>query len=368
MRIVFIILLIIHASIHLFGFLKAFGFAEFEALKQPITKGLGLFWLLAFGLLLATAIAFLMSSERWWIISFFALVVSQVLVFWFWSDAKYGTVLNLLILIPTILGYADFSFQKRLGLERAELFDQTQFLDQNLVRPADVSVLPPAVKKWLMNSGVVGKKRASNVYLVQELQLRLKPDQSEWNYGKADQYFSIEPPSFHWKMNMDMNALMSVAGRDQYKEGKGEMLIKIQSLIPVADAKEDKKIDQATLQRYLAEMVWFPSAALSSYVKWEHLDEHSAKATFSYQGVTGSGVFHFDEAGAFQKFVAMRYKDAKDPKPTEWIVSALKTEEKNGIKIPTECEASWTLENGSWTWLKLRIVQLTYNVEKQGSI
>ena len=83
-----------------------------------------------------------------------------------------------------------------------------------------------------------------------------------------------------------------------------------------------------------------------------------------FKGTKGSGEFHFDEKGNFKKFVAMRYQDLITEEPTEWIVIAIKTEERNGIKIPVECEASWILERGKWTWLKLKIKEIQYNVEE----
>ncbi|MCW8940144.1 MAG: hypothetical protein OQJ88_05765, partial [Flavobacteriales bacterium] len=120
----------------------------------------------------------------------------------------------------------------------------------------------------------------------------------------------------------------------------------------------------ATLQRYLAEIVWFPSASLSQYIKWEAIDDYSARATMEYKGTKGSGEFHFDKEGNFEKFVAMRYQDSNAIKPTKWTVISTRTEERNGIKIPVECEASWELENGKWTWLKLRITDIQYNVNE----
>jgi hypothetical protein len=160
-----------------------------------------------------------------------------------------------------------------------------------------------------------------------------------------------------------MNPFLPVTGRDQFTNGHGEMTIQLFSLIPVAHAENDTKVNQATLQRYLAEIVWFPSAALSAYITWEALDAYSAKATMAYNGTSGSGVFHFDSAGNFKKFVALRYQDSDAIKPTEWTVTALKTEEHHGIKIPVTCEASWTLETGTWTWLQLNIRAIQYNLK-----
>lgn len=104
--------------------------------------------------------------------------------------------------------------------------------------------------------------------------------------------------------------------------------------------------------------------SLSPYIKWEAIDDFSAKATMEYKGTIGSGVFYFDKIGNFEKFVAMRFEDSKATKPTEWTVTATKTEERNGIKIPVECQASWKLKDGEWIWLKLKITNIQYNVKE----
>ncbi|MBL0237643.1 MAG: hypothetical protein IPQ02_13775 [Saprospiraceae bacterium] len=48
LRIIFPILICIHASIHLLGFVKAFGISEVKQLTQAISKPFGIGWLLAF--------------------------------------------------------------------------------------------------------------------------------------------------------------------------------------------------------------------------------------------------------------------------------------------------------------------------------
>ncbi len=270
---------------------------------------------------------------------------------------------GLILLLLTIVKYFSFSFKNRIRQEQLELFDKSENLAKRNVSVDDISNLPLIVQKWLTNNGVVGSPFISNVYLTQELHLKLKPEQGDWNKGVAEQYFTIQPPAFNWNLNTQMNPLLRIVGQDKFENGKGEMLIKLLSLIKVADVKDDEKVNQATLQRYLAEMVWFPSAALSNYIHWESLNDNSARATMKYNGTEGAGIFHFDENGHFQKFEAMRFKDAKDKEPTKWTVIASKLEKQNGIIIPTECEAKWSLDNKEWTWLKLKIKDISYNLE-----
>ena len=360
MRIVLIILIGIHGIIHLFGFLKAFEISEVNTIIQPISKTYGIVWFLAFLLFAITIILILFNSDYWWIGGFLAVIISQVLVFYYWSDAKFGTVANVIILLATIIGYSSFNFKQQIKAERIGLFENSQFKDREIITQEELVGLPTIVQKWLTNSGIIGKKAISRVHLTQELQLKLKPDQTSWSKGVAEQYFTIQPPAFNWHINTEMNSVLSVVGRDKFEDGKGEMTIKLFSLIPVANSKNNEKVNQATLQRYLAEIVWFPSASLNQYIKWEIIDDYSARAIMEYKGTKGSGEFHFDKDGNFEKFVAMRYQYSDAINPTEWSVIATKTEKMKGIKIPVECEASWELEGGKWTWLKLKITEIKY--------
>ncbi len=273
-------------------------------------------------------------------------------------------ILGLFILLSAIVRYFSFRFKNRLKQEQVELFNKSENSSKKKVNADDISTLPSIIQKWLTNSGIVGNPMISNVHLTQELDLKLKPEQADWNKGVAEQYFTIQPPAFNWSLNTQMNPLLRIVGRDKFENGKGEMLIKLLSLITVADEKNDEKVNQATLQRYLAEIVWFPSAALSNYIHWESLDDNSARATMKYNGTEGSGIFHFEDGGQFKKFVAMRFKDAKDKEPTKWTVIATKSEERNGIIIPTECEAIWSLQDKEWTWLKLKIKDISYNLKE----
>lgn len=363
MRITLTILIIIHGIIHFFEFLKTFGISEFNTISQSIPKTYGIFWLLTFLLFVITIILILVDLDYWWLSGFLAVVISQLLIFNYWSDAKFGTIANVIILFAAMFGYSNFNFKHKIKMERLRLFENSQLENQEIVTERALLDLPPVVQKWLTNNGFIGNKLISNVHLVQELKLKLKPEQTNWNHGMAEQYFTIQPPAFNWSVSAKMNSILSIIGRDKFEDGKGEMIIKLFSLIPLANAKSNKKVNQATLQRYLAEIVWFPSVSLSQYIKWETIDDYSARATMEYKGTKGSGKFYFDKDGNFEKFVAMRYQDSNAIKPTEWIVTATRTEERNGIKIPIECEVSWELKNGKWTWLKLKIKDIQYNLQ-----
>jgi hypothetical protein len=361
MRIALIIVIGIHGIIHLFGFLKAFDLSEFNAIAQPISKMFGLFWLLAFVLFISTFVLLLNKSNYWWIIGITAVLISQFLIIMYWKDAKFGTLINLVVVISSLVGFGNFSFNKKVTAEISQMLANSKTSETPAVSERITSDLPHIIQKWLLHNGTIGHETIETVFLEQEAQILMTPEQKEWSYAEAKQHFTIEPPAFNWSVNLKMNSVINVVGRDKFMNGKGEMIIKLFSTIPMVNERHNDKIDQATLQRYLAEIVWFPSAVLSPYISWEAIDLYSARATMSYNGTVGSGVFHFDENGVFKKFVAMRYKDKKDAEPAEWIVTATKTEVRNGISIPVELKVDWKVNNHYWTWLKLKITNIEYN-------
>ena len=133
------------------------------------------------------------------------------------------------------------------------------------------------------------------------------------------------------------------------------------TIIPLSRIKNNDKGEQASLQRFLAEMVWYPSAARLPYIRWESLDDHSAKATMSYGGTTGSGSFHFDQQGKFVQFKAWRYKDSIPEAPLlQWIVTSELSERRDGYTIPVKLSAAWKQDATEWTWLKVAVNKVQY--------
>jgi len=105
LRIIFAVLLIIHGLIHFMGFFKAYGIAEIEALKLPISQILGLVWAGVAVLFLFTAVGYLIGLDWWWVPAAIGVMTSQVLVIMYWQDAKFGSIANAIILIACLIGY-----------------------------------------------------------------------------------------------------------------------------------------------------------------------------------------------------------------------------------------------------------------------
>lgn len=361
MRAFFLIIVTLHALIHSLGFVKAFGIRELKGLTLPISKPLGIVWLLTAALLLVYGLLYQLHYKYAWIVGIVGVQISQLLILYFWKDAQLGTLPNVLMLAVLVFSYSDSMFDGLVREETQEILTHTVAYPTVLTRE-ETAHLPAPVQRWLAGCGAVGRPKAENGRITQKAQMKMKPEQNNWYPATAIQHTNISEPAFIWSVDLKMNPLMWFRGRDKLQNGKGEMLIRLNSLLNVVN-EHGKKMDEGSMQRFLGEMVWFPSLALSPYVEWEPIDDFSARATIAYRGTEGSGTFYFNEKGDFTRFVALRYQgNAPDSEKKEWILTVDDYAVFDGIRMPSQMKAAWKLDHGDWNWLRLEIADLQYNV------
>lgn len=106
-KIILSFVIVVHGLIHLLGFVKAYDLASVEQLTEDISKTTGLIWLLTSVLFLVTVFLYFTQNDVWWVVGLVAVIISQVLIILSWSDAKYGTIANVIIAIPIIMAIAE---------------------------------------------------------------------------------------------------------------------------------------------------------------------------------------------------------------------------------------------------------------------
>ena len=367
MRYAFVIIIGIHGIIHLMGFIKAFEVAGINQLSQYISKPIGILWLLTSILFIATSISYTYKKDWWYVVAIICIIISQTLIILYWKDAKFGTIANSIILLLSISAYGHNQFDKMVQKETKLMLENVQSENISIISKADINHLPEIIQKWIQNSDVVGKEKVIAGHLKQIGKMRTKPE-SKWLYFTAAQHFNLENPAFIWTTKVDAMPIIKMIGRDKLYNGEGEMLIKLASLIPVVNQGKNDKINSGSMIRFLAEMCWFPSAALSDYIFWESIDETSAKATLTTNGKSVSGVFLFSDGGDLVSFETLRYYGSKnDSKLEKWFIKMDSYKVFNDIKIPNECEVIWKLKEGDFKWLDLEITDLEYKNSNQKS-
>jgi hypothetical protein len=268
---------------------------------------------------------------------------------------------GLVVLLALTLAWGHWGFNRMVRQEVAAFLPRTLPAGE-VVTPGRIAHLPAPVQNWLVRSGMVGQDEIAVVHLHQSGQMLTKPGGS-WMPVVSEQYFRTADPGFIWLADVKMMPLLHMAGRDMYQDGRGKMVIKLASLLKVVDAS-GAETDQGTMLRWLAEMVWFPSASLSPYITWEAVDSLSAKATMKYGEVTASGLFTFTPEGDFSSFIADRYYYRKEGSTLEpWLVRVEEGGygELGGIRMPVRCTVTWRFKEGDFTWYRLTIEGAEYN-------
>ena len=94
--------LLLYGFIHFMGVAKAFNLAELSELKLPISPAMGVFWGVAGATLLSAAVLMWTPVQMWWVVAIGGVLLSQIVVFYAWSDARFGTAANVLVLAGSL--------------------------------------------------------------------------------------------------------------------------------------------------------------------------------------------------------------------------------------------------------------------------
>ncbi|MBU1370717.1 MAG: hypothetical protein KJ578_14105 [Bacteroidetes bacterium] len=365
MRLLLLIFLFFHGLIHLIGFVKGFFPAALPKLSFIVSSTAAVFWLITTLLFLFSGILFLLGKSGWASIALVATVISAVLIIAAWQEARFGMIANFLILIAAIVAIGNQQFERKVRKEMNLVAGDTRLVAPEILQESDIRNLPENVRSWLISTGAVGRQRASTVTISQDFKMKLKPEQENWYNAQARQFYNVEHPGFIWTVDLKMNPLIQVSGRDKFYDGKGAMEMRMNGFIPLGN-ETGPKMDEGTLQRFLGEIVWFPSAATSEFITWEAIDIQTSKAVMNYRGTSGSGTFYFGKDGHFERFEAMRYMGNKaDAKKYLWEIRVLEDSTFNGITVPSKCEAIWHLDEGQWKWCEIEITSLAYNLDDE---
>jgi len=281
--------------------------------------------------------------------------VQRILVILFW-------IIGILILILVSTDIAGSISLARSTQEEVELlFNQDLLYSPGRIDIENFTGLPDPVKRWLSYSGIIGKEDMINIRIEQEGVFRTGP-KAKWMDFEAVEYFNTSHPSFMWHANMKVAPFVYIGGRDLYFNGVGNMKIKLFSAFTLVDASA-VEMDQASLLRYLSEMIWFPAAALKDYIQWEAIDDTSSKAIIIWKGVHAEAIFYFSESGHVTNMLAKRYREINGSFVlNDWSTPIHEYGEFDGIKIPIRGEAIWHLPDGDLSYIQIKVTDFRYNI------
>jgi len=361
MKIILALLITIHALIHLMGFAKAFNYANISQLTQPISKPAGIFWLLTAILFLILLAMLLLHKEYWWMIAVAAVLLSQILIFTSWTDAKFGTIANVIILIAAITGFGTWNFRSVYKKDvAAEL--KSSSISTELLTESDIQHLPEPVKKYLRYTGSVGKPKVKNFKIEFEGQIR-KDEQSAWMPFTSEQYNFMDASTRLFFMDATMKHL-PVVGYHSFKNGDAFMDIRLLSLLKV-QYQSGKEMGIAETVTFFNDMCCMaPATLIDERIKWTETDSNKVKAEFTNNSITISAWLHFNETGELINFISDdRYAQQNDGtmKKLRWSTPLKDYADYNGYKLAGYADAIYNYPEGDLCYGQFRTKAAEYN-------
>ncbi len=236
---------------------------------------------------------------------------------------------------------------------------ETIMSDGELITREDIQHLPQSVQRCMKYSQVIGTPKIKKVCLKQTGIFKTAPHKP-WAPFTADQWFNVDGASFEWRMDMKMAPFVHVKGVDRLSDGKGEMKIRLFGIIPLINAK-GPEIDQGSMTRYLSEMIWFPQGFINEYIRWEAIDDFSARAIFTVHDKSVEGIFYFDDLGRMTEFTCDRYSsEGKEMVLRPWHATIYEYGECDGVMIGTKGKVTWRRPEGDYTYIDLEITELKH--------
>jgi hypothetical protein len=364
-----VLVLGLHGLIHLLGAAKGLHWARVEQLRAPISPALGVVWALAALALVTVAVMIASGSPRWWwIVAAVAAVISQALIITSWSDAKAGTVVNVVLVLAAVLGFAGSG----PGSFDAQWHDRVQAAvaaapaSSGLVTEADLGRLPAPLSAYLRRSGALGKPRVTELSATLHGRIRSGPD-TAWMPFTAHQVntFGANPQRL-FLMDATKAGLPVTVFHD-YHDGTATMRGKVLSLVPVLDASGPEMDQSETVTVFNDMAVFAPAALVDAPVTWTQLDAHRVSGTFTNGGEVVSAVLVFDAVGDLVDFVSddrlAASADGGSFTARRWSTPLSGYAELAGRRVVAAGEGRWHAPepDGTFAYIELHLDQITYN-------
>jgi hypothetical protein len=353
-RLALALLLALHGAIHLLGFAKGMALADVEALKQPISRLGGALWLAAAVLFLAAAVLLYAAPGRWWIPALPALLLSQGLILGAWSDARFGTLANIVILVPlavTLLGMSPWSLASEFRREARKRPSAPAAAPGDVVTEADLAPLPPPVRQYLRRAGAVGRPHVRGFEARFHGRIRNGLD-APWMDFVAEQRTVVHPPARLFlidasRAGIPFQALHAFVGPD------ATMRVRVAQLVEVVNARGPEMNRSETVTFFNDLCLLAPGALVDVPVRWEALDPASVRATYTQGSETISAVLTFDAQGDLAGFVSEdRYMsaDGKTHVKHPWSTPVRNFADFAGGRLARNGQAIWSLPGRDFTY------------------
>ena len=223
--------------------------------------------------------------------------------------------------------------------------------------------LPAPVRRYFRAVLEEGQPMVAGVRVRHTGTFNMGETAERWKPFASDQRVVTRRPGFDWDGRVAMVPGLPVRVHDAYVEGEGILHASLLGLFPVVDMRGTRDVAEGELMRFFAEAAWYPTRLLPGQgVRWEAVDDGSARATLTDGDVSVTMLFTFDEQGLIETVRA----DARGRTvggrivPTPWQGRFWNYEERGGMRVPLDGEVAWLLPEGTKPYWRGRIDEISY--------
>jgi len=327
---------------------------------------MGLVWIGATVLMVAASVAFVAAPRWFWLVGACALVLSQSAILASWSDAKFGTLANLVLLVAVVFRFAshgpislreEFAETVRAGL--------TEVARPRLVREDDLSELPEPVRKYVRVTGSVGQPQVVNFRATWRGRIRSSAS-DPWMQFEAEQYnFYSGMPSRLFFMDATMKGL-PVDVFHRFVGAAATFRVRMLSLFTMVSAKGPVMNRAETVTLFNDMCVFAPSMLLDPAIQWYEVGAHTARARYRRGAETIGAELTFNDAGELVDFASddrpSASADGKSFTPQRWTTPLRNYRSFGARRVSTFGEARYDAPTGSYAYGEFELLTIDYNV------
>ena len=198
--------------------------------------------------------------------------------------------------------------------------------------------LPDPVQRYFRYALKDGQEyiRCARMKAVGEFRRPVTPN---WAAFQTQSYVTTDHPALIFDAVMRQNAFIWFDVRDKYVHGKGGMHVNLFSGFNVLKESDVRELNITALLRWAGEAVMYPTALLpSEYMRWEPLDEQSARVIITDGNNTGAYRVYFNAVGEIIRYESDDRYDRIDGiyQRVGSIAYRSHYKEINGINVPTK--------------------------------
>jgi hypothetical protein len=282
-----------------------------------------------------------------------------------WPYKSLLVVLAVVVAASLAFLYGTTSWAGKADLLRMRLEEAREPVRVGRFDERELTGLPAPVQRYFRTALTPGQPMILSARFRHRGEFNMGDAEPNWKPFRSRQFVVVRRPGFVWEARIAVWPGLQAHVHDAYVAGVGMLHASLLGLFNLIDVRGSPAMAHGELLRYLAEAPWYPTALLPSQgVRWEAIDDRSARARLSDGDVGVSLVFRFGDDGLIESSRA----DARERTVAgasvvlPWGGRYWNVTTRQGMRIPQDGEVAWWLADGSYPYWRGHLVEIDHEL------